>query len=384
MHCRLCLILAVLLLPMSLVRGQERPTIGVLDVRLMGQDADTSLRQIFTAAIRGAAIKCVKDSLDVIENEKLERLIQVNAVSCSNASCLAKFTRSVGIDYLMETRMLFRKDKWTAVVKLASSRSENLLGEETEDFESESAAKAGLISLASKMLSVFSKKGNEIPLGNQSSELKRAVVLLVSDPPNASVTVDGKFLCLTNSGKSMTEGEHLVEFAKDGYKTRSGKFVVSGNGQEISWKLDPIRTRLILDAVDDQTKEDLIADVYVNGSKVGQTPFNDSVPVSAGSISVQAKGYERKLVDVTLEEGKDAIFRAHFTHPKFDAGSSGSPSGNSSNESSNGDSRTSEILKNPWAWILCGVVVSAGIVSKISESNSNDSASKGWTANVVW
>jgi hypothetical protein len=138
------------------------------------------------------------------------------------------------------------------------------------------------------------------------------VVQFASAPEGAAVTVDGKFLCQTPNGKSVVDGEHWIEMGKDGYTSRREKIRVSTNGQSVSWSLDPIRTRLSLDAVDDRTGGDLVADVYVDGAKVGQTPFDDLVPVAAQTIEVAPSGFERQTVSVTLEEGKAASTTAHF------------------------------------------------------------------------
>jgi len=303
--------------------SQDRPTLGILDARFVGHADDAVLRDLFTAAVRGKVVKLVADSVDVIEGSKLDRLIQVNASSCSNASCLAQFAKKAGLDYLLETKLTFHKGKWTASLKLASARSENLLDEEQGTYASDDSVQTGLPVLASQVVKPLTRNGNasgpaepavaeDVPLAPPAAGATKVIVKFGSVPPEASVTLDGKILCQTPKEKAVLQGEHWVEMGKDGYRSKREKVTVNRNGQELSWNLVPIQTRISLDAVDDRTSNDLIADVYVDGTKVGQTPYNGLVAVSAGRIEVAPEGFDRQTVSVALEEGKTAQATAHF------------------------------------------------------------------------
>ena len=315
---RIFLLLVVLTIS---VFAQDRPTMGVLEAKLVGKNLDADLKPLFTAAVRSRVVKLVKDSVNVIETSKLDKLMLVNAASCSNASCLAQFAKKTGIDYLLETQMIYRKGSWTAVLKLASAASENLLDEETATYGSEAEAQKGLPILAEAVVKSLTKSGggdisdnggNDQPLAPPAAGATKVIVKFGSVPPEASVTLDGKILCQTPKEKSVLQGEHWIEMGKDGYRSKREKVTVNSNGQELSWSLVPIQTRLSLDAVDDRTGNDLIADVYVDGTKVGQTPYNGLVAVGAQKIEVSPEGFERQTVSVSLEEGKTASATAHF------------------------------------------------------------------------
>lgn len=317
---------SVLFLPLlllSFAHAQDRPTLGILDTRFVGHADDAVLRDLFTTAVRGKVVKLVADSVDVIEGSKLDRLIQVNAASCSNASCLAQFAKKAGLDYLLETKLTFHKGKWTASLKLASARSENLLDEETATYVSDDAAQAGLSVLASQVVKPLMRSGSasgssepaaveDVPFAPPPAGAVKVIVKFGSSPEGAAVTVDGNFLCQAPNSKAVLQGEHLIEMGKDGYRSRREKVAVNRNGQELSWSLAPIQTRLNLGAVDDRTGADLIGDVYVDGARVGQTPYDGLVAVSAQRIEVAPEGFDRQSVNVTLEEGKTANATAHF------------------------------------------------------------------------
>jgi len=324
----------------------DRPTMGILDARFVGHADDAVLRDLFTSAVRGKVVKLVADSVDVIEGSKLDRLIQVNASSCSNASCLAQFAKKAGLDYLLETKLTFHKGKWTASLKLASARSENLLDEEQETYTSDDAAQTGLPVLASQVVKSLMRSGNaseavspgtvaeDVPLAPPPAGAVKVIVKFGSSPEGAAVSVDGNFLCTTpdgkSIGKSVVQGDHWISMGKDGYRQKKERVSVTRNGQELSWTLTPIQTRLNLDAVDDRTSGDLVADVYVDGVKVGQTPFDGLVPVAAQKIEVSPEGFARQTVSVSLEEGKTAQATAHFRSvekPKVPSGMVSIPAG---------------------------------------------------------
>lgn len=305
------------------VCAQDRPTLGILDARFVGHADDAVLRDLFTSAVRGKVVKLVADSVDVIEGDKLDRLIQVNATSCSNASCLAQFARKAGLDYLLETKLTFHKGKWTASLKLASARSENLLDEEQGTYESDETAQSGLPVLASQVVKVLVKGGgigapepsdvDNVPLAPPPAGATKVIVSFESDPSGSAVSVDGKISCTSTPCKRpFLRGAHRVELVKDGYHSRKESVSFQQNGQRVSWSLSAIQTRLSLDAVDDRTGDALIGDVYVDGVKVGQTPFDGLVAVSASRIEVAPGGFDRQSVSVSLEEGKTASAMAHF------------------------------------------------------------------------
>jgi len=291
---------------------------GVLDARFIGQKDDPVLRDLFTTSVRGRVVKLLSDTVDVIEGSKLDRLIQVNASSCSNASCLAQFAKKAGLDYLLETKLTIHKSKWTACLKLACAKDESVRDEETQTFANEDAAQAGLPALAEAAVKSLVKKtstateAEETPVAPPPGGTPKLVVNFSSTPSGAAVTLDGKFLCQTPNGKSVFRGDHWIEMGKDGYRSKRDKVTVNRNGQELSWSLDPIQTRLTLDAVDDRTGGDLVGDVYVDGAKVGQTPFDGLVPVATQRIEVAPEDFDRQTVSVTLEEGKAANATAHF------------------------------------------------------------------------
>ena len=150
--------IAILLTATFPIFAQDRPSMGILDARFIGQKDDPVLRDLFTTSVRGRVVKLLSDTVDVIEGSKLDRLIQVNAASCSNASCLAQFAKKAGLDYLLETKLTIHKGKWTASLKLACAKDESVRDEEMQTFANEDATQAGLPALAEAAVKSLVKK----------------------------------------------------------------------------------------------------------------------------------------------------------------------------------------------------------------------------------
>ena len=190
------------------------------------------------------------------------------------------------------------------------------MAEKTQDYGSEAEVKKGLPLLASQVAQSLIKSGQAtVPAPEASDDVsivpppagaKKVIVSFTSIPAGAVVTVDGKGQGVTPCRKTLLQGEHMVELVRDNYGTERRKVTLKVNGQDVSFSLTPLRTRLSLEAVDAQSGDAILSDVYVDGTKVGQTPFDGLVPIIAQKIEVAANGYQRMPVAATLEEGRTA------------------------------------------------------------------------------
>lgn len=314
---------AVLVLSLG-VCAQDKPTLGVMEVTFVPKITDEAQRELYTSTVRGRVIDLVHDSVDVIEGSKLERLIQVNAASCNASSCLAQFAKSLGVDYLLGTRVISHSGIWSVTVSLASSLSSSMLSEKVADFESESALRKGLAGVVTQAVASFVKDEggaayagsiatDEAPLVPPLPNAKKVVIAFMSVPSGAAVSVDGSIACASTPCKrSFLQGTHRLEMVKDGWRSRKESVEFLQNGQSVNWSLTAILTRLSLDAVDDRNGDALIGDVYVDGAKVGQTPFDGLVAIGASRIEVGPEGFDRQSVSISLEEGKPANATVHF------------------------------------------------------------------------
>ncbi len=310
----------------GLARAQYvKPAMSILDAVVFDRGVSLQDRDRINASIRAKAIDILRDSIVAGKGSGLEALGKADVMSCSNASCVSQIIRANGGSYALETRIINLGDKWTVNMMIASATSQEFIVEKMVDYPSQSAMMLGIPDLASMVLHEFS--GN---MGSASVVLlppvaaspaarvvapsllaapddgsKRVVLSFTSQPAGASVSADGNFLCLAPCSKMIYAGIHDITMGKAGFQQKKASVNAAENGQQVNWTLDPVQAKLSLLAIDDN-RNDLVADIYADGKKVGQTPFDGMVPVNAGKIEVAREGYDRQEVKVILMEGRTA------------------------------------------------------------------------------
>jgi len=285
----------------------DRPTMGILDAHFIGQKDDPVLRDLFTTAVRGRVVKLVSDSVDVIEGSKLDRLIQVNASSCSNASCLAQFAKKAGLDYLLETKLTFHKGKWTASLKLACAKDESVRDEETQTFANEDAAQAGISTLAEAVVKNLVKSVSE---GQEGRELNISSHQLEAVPDEVGTIVTFSFkdgagdVSVSGAGKckgdvdcplELSKGRHTVTMRREGY--RDSVFAITVPKGENHYVVAlRVKTGILTLRSQDESGKAIHAEIWVDGVQRGATPKSLVLPLIAREIVLKADGYDDVVV----------------------------------------------------------------------------------------
>ena len=143
-----------------------------------------------------------------------------------------------------------------------------------------------------------------------AAPVKRVIIKFSSNPTGAELSIDDGVHYHTPYSKALPIGKHILELSKPGYTTKHDTFVVQQNGQHIDLKLTQLQTRLTVDAINAITGEDLIADVYISGAQLGQTPLDVLVPVGTQQIVARTDSMQGWLVaDLKLNVINHATIR---------------------------------------------------------------------------
>lgn len=226
---------------------QDKPSLGVLSVEFVPKTTDAVQVELYTSVVRGTVVELARDSVDVIEGSKLDKLIQVNAVGCTNTDCLVQFAKKAQVDYLLETRVIVHKGVYSVNMKLASSKSSSLLSEKTVTYGSEAEAQKGLPSLSEAVVKSLVKGAHahaaasdqndgmeDVPLAPPPAGAAKVIVKFASVPDGAAVTVDGNFLCTTPCSKMVLQGDHRIGMGKDGFRQKKDVVRAERNNQSES------------------------------------------------------------------------------------------------------------------------------------------------------
>lgn len=122
-------------------------------------------------------------------------------------------------------------------------------------------------------------------------------VNITSNPVGADVSVDGVYKGVTPLKTTLSYGKHTLCLIKDGYYKVEKTIEVGDDAELISEKLSQIVDKVKI------TSSPSGALVYLDGVKVGQTPFvKDDVLVGTHKIRIQKDGYESQNKTLIVKE----------------------------------------------------------------------------------
>lgn len=125
----------------------------------------------------------------------------------------------------------------------------------------------------------------------------RQLVEVTTDPPGASVFIDGRFVGVTPTiVRDVTPGRHLIRVHKKGYTPQAQALNVARGRQAVHLPLARLATGTLL-----VTSEPTEAQVFLDGERVGTTPARlTEVPVGTHDLHVHKAGYAscRQTIEV--------------------------------------------------------------------------------------
>ncbi len=130
-------------------------------------------------------------------------------------------------------------------------------------------------------------------------------VNIISDPPDARVYVDGKYMGSTPLKVTIPYGKHSVEVSKKGFEKVTFTFNLKKPAVRLRAKLKPRGKKM---ARLDISTSPSGASVYIDGRLEGKTPI-PSLDVEPGThvISIRLEGYKEIRKKLALKEGESRM-----------------------------------------------------------------------------
>jgi hypothetical protein len=127
-------------------------------------------------------------------------------------------------------------------------------------------------------------------------------LILASEPPGASVTIDGRAVAeVTPTQIRLAPGRHQIELHLAGHRTSKVADVDIGAGERLRYEraLQPMRTGLRVRSSPDGAR------VSLDGELLGETPLAREVPADgqAHQLRLEKPGFLALDVPVTLSDG---------------------------------------------------------------------------------
>ncbi len=131
--------------------------------------------------------------------------------------------------------------------------------------------------------------------------VREVIMKLESEPPGAAVAVDGKQVCdETPCSRSIALGERKITFTSPCHRAVAKRVVIE-KGTSLGVKLQPKQGAIRVKAKDAKGN-DLAAEVYVDGEKLGRTPGTWKVSVCAEKVEVRHAEHGKVEQELELEE----------------------------------------------------------------------------------
>ncbi len=125
-------------------------------------------------------------------------------------------------------------------------------------------------------------------------------VTIITTPDNASLSIDGKNVDNLKKSHKLTEGQHTILVEMQGYETMQQNIDVNSDNAYFTFKLSEIaNAALMIETIP------AVADVYLDGVKLGQSPISAFYPPGTYAVKIIKEGYvsiENQSLTVTPPE----------------------------------------------------------------------------------
>jgi formylglycine-generating enzyme required for sulfatase activity len=273
--------LLVLLSVIALAIPAQAQLLAVLD---KSKPTDAGLSQaklnVMTQAVRGEVRRRVPEEIQILTEESTISILRdmgVNLAECEG-ECEVDIARKLQADWLISVSIVRLGEGWTLQLNLFETISGALKGSERgrasreEQLEALALEKAGLLALLVGRRADSPMTGR---LGGGGQDWEMPLVLGVpvtfeSTPPGATVTLDGSYLGETPLAREVAPGPHSLKFSLARYEDLTERVTVDKK-TTLRRTLTPLFGWLNVESSPSGQV------VYLDGSKVGDTPLTEHV-----------------------------------------------------------------------------------------------------------
>ncbi len=304
---RFCLTAYFCLLAGAAVCAQSAPQLAVLETRLEAQGLlKPEEARHLTDELRRQALTALP-GYSILTRENLQALLPVGQsledIGASTAN-LVELGRQIAADYVAQGRVGAFGKQQGLTVELYETRGGTLLASFTAE---QPDAEGLLVSIRAQAAGLFGKAANRPPEPAAPEAVGTVVTVAWSDGPG-SVLFDGRLACgnQTLCRQELAVGAHWVSAGRDGFRDTTFRIVVPQGGNRYTLALQPQIGVLTVRASDSASGNALEAELWVDGRRVGRTPWSGPVAVAAQEIVVRAAGYADAVVRMRPQDGQKA------------------------------------------------------------------------------
>jgi opacity protein-like surface antigen len=226
------------------------------------------------------------NSFNVVERGKMDAILNevgLQQTGCTSTECAVEIGKILNVQQMITGTIGKIGETYTIDVVLIEVETSQIIKSFTYNYQGKLD---GLLSFMASIANELAKTAQ--PMSEKFYEIGIGSLKVITEPASAEIILDDKFI-----GKSplqinnISTGEHMVKLVASGYvSTKNKVFIQKGKVTEHQIKLEKMFT-LKINSVPNG------ADVYINNSHVGKTPyFQMVVGESKLNILIRKESYE--------------------------------------------------------------------------------------------
>jgi len=311
--------------------GWSQPQVmAVIDVRLQGEAKkyfSIEERNYLSNMIRGQALQSFGKSVEILSQEKYQKLVRANSEGCNQAGCFPGFISQIGAELGVQPTIAYAFGTLKMTLEIADDKStigtrtlsapateegKNQLGEQVEatakELFLEASARMGII----PTVMTNSKKS--------SSAITKIVNFEFLDGA-AALLIDNQVACSSKKKcrKELSAGSHSVLVSREGFHDSSWVINIPADSSvrtdSLQFYLSLVANQglLLLRAKDSLTNDALEAEVWFDDMRQGVTPGQFNVNSRVKSIELRLPAYKEYVVSARPADGQKQIVLASMT-----------------------------------------------------------------------
>lgn len=287
------LIFVVFAAQISYAQGSKKTNIAVIDLNSHGGLTNSEISSL-SDRLRSLLVRT--NAFNVVDRGKMEEILKEQGFQmggCTSAECVVEAGQILGVEQMITGSIGKIGRLYTIDIVLIDVQTAKIIKSITRDYQGEIE---GLVSLMQSITNELSGLQKSTPPAAQTAKIS-----VTSNPDNSEVYIDNRLIGKTPVNMhEAAAGQHQLKVQKNGYAPYEEQITLeTGKSKPFSVELKKVFT-LKINSVPDE------AEVYVNGKKVGVTPFSSTgVEDAKLEIVLQRNNYKPWKKNIRLSKNTD-------------------------------------------------------------------------------
>jgi TolB-like protein len=290
-----------LIFQIGIAQEFQKTNIAVIDLNSHGGLTQSEISSL-SDRLRSLLVRT--NAFDVVDRGQMEEILKEQGFQmsgCTSAECAVEAGQILGVEEMITGSIGKIGRLYTIDIVLIDVETARIIKSITRDYQGEIE---GLVALMQSITNELSGLQKSPPPPAQKTR-----ITVNSNPNNSEVYIDNRLIGKTPINQhDISPGEHQLKIQKSGYAPHEEKInIEAGKTKPYSIGLKKIFTLKINSVPAD-------AEVYVNGKKVGVTPFSSSgIEDARLEITLQKTNYKSWEKTITLSKNKELDAKMQIT-----------------------------------------------------------------------